>query len=67
MHAYLDIQRLQQSLAPMTMRELAELAQASGVPFTTLYKIKLGETLDPKLSTLTKLLPHLPALQATAA
>ncbi len=44
-------------LRPLTMRQLEALAQASGVPFTTLYKIARGETAKPALDTVRRFLP----------
>lgn len=47
------------SLAAWPRKQLDELSQKSGVPATTIYKIKLGVTLDPGIETVRRLLPHL--------
>jgi hypothetical protein len=39
--------------------EVQALVSASGVPFTTLWKIREGETVNPGLETVRKFLPHL--------
>lgn len=60
MNAIPSIETLRAALEPLTMRGLEELAAKSGVPFTTLYKIKLGTTRDPGLETVRKFAAHLP-------
>ena len=39
------------ALGPLTLKQLEELDALSGVPFTTLYKIKRGETPNPGIET----------------
>jgi len=56
------------ALAPLTLKQIDRLAELSGVPPTTIYKIKRGETENPGVETLRKFLPHVAtALEATKA
>lgn len=45
-------------LAPLTMRQIDELSELSGVPSPTIYKIKLGTTENPGIDTVRRFLPH---------
>ncbi len=45
--------------------QMQQMALRSGVPFTTLWKLRSGETDNPRLETVRSLLPHL--LNAEAA
>lgn len=47
------------SLSAFSRKQLDDLGELTGVPPTTIYKIKLGVTRDPGLETVRKLLPHL--------
>ena len=47
---------------PLGHARLQALALASGVPFTTLWKVRSGETANPGIETVRKFLPHLPEL-----
>lgn len=49
------------ALAPLTLKQLERLAELSGVPSTTIYKIKRGETQNPGIETLRQFLPHVAA------
>lgn len=44
------------------MAQLEELAKRSGVPFTTLYKIKREETTNPGIETVRKFMAHAVAM-----
>lgn len=58
------------ALSGLTMRQMDELAGLSGVPATTIYKIKRGETKDPGINTCQKIveaLPRMPAVEAKTA
>ncbi len=56
------------SLAIYTRKQLDELGGITGVPATTIYKIKLGITRDPGIETVRKLITHLrPAKPAASA
>jgi hypothetical protein len=50
---------LKTSSLPSATRMSEELAQASGVPFTTLLKVKDGTTTNPGVETVRKFWPHL--------
>ncbi len=49
------------ALAPLGHAQMQELARLSGVPFTTLWKIKTRTTKDPGVSTVRDLWPHVEA------
>lgn len=49
------------------MAQLGALAQASGVPWTTIYKIQRGETSNPGVETVRKFLPHVADVLARPA
>ena len=61
------IERVQEVLAPLTAKQLDRLASMSGVPVTTIYKIKRGETTNPGIETVRKFLPHVQACLAEPA
>lgn len=42
----------------LTQTELRAVAEATGIPKSTLSKIRYGETSDPRLSTVRKLIEH---------
>jgi predicted transcriptional regulator len=48
-------------LGKLTMRQIDRLADLSGVPSATIYKIRIGTTENPGIETLRKFLPHIPA------
>ena len=45
-------------LLPLGNVQLQRLSQLSGVPFSTLLKMRVGETKDPRIETVRKLAPH---------
>ena len=53
------ISLIRRRLAGYTMVELEDLSEASGVPFSTLLKIKLGTTGNPGIETVRKFWPYL--------
>lgn len=56
------------ALAPLTMKQMERLGELSGVPPTTIYKIKRGETENPGIETVRKIVPHIEdALRPPAA
>lgn len=59
--------QVRELLADFTLKQLEVLAALSGVPFTTLYKIKRGETKNPGIDTVHSLLPHVSAAMRPAA
>jgi predicted transcriptional regulator len=58
---------VRERLAPFTIKQLEGIAEASGVPFTTLYKIQRGETANPGIETVGRFWAHLPAADKAAA
>jgi len=48
-------------LAGLSNSQLGEISAASGVPFTTLWKIRAGQTLNPGIDTVRKFAPFIPA------
>jgi transcriptional regulator with XRE-family HTH domain len=56
-----SLKQIKQRLAGYTMEELKDLAEKSGVGFSTLLKIKLGTTDNPGIETVRKFWPHLKA------
>jgi hypothetical protein len=53
--------QVRELLAGFTLKQLETLAELSGVPFTTLYKIKNEDTKNPGIDTVHKFLPHVSA------
>jgi transcriptional regulator with XRE-family HTH domain len=49
------------ALAALTLRQVDRLAELSGVPATTIYKIRRGETANPGIETVRKFMPHVQA------
>jgi predicted transcriptional regulator len=54
-------------LAPMNLAQLEELSKLSDVPFTTLVKLRNGQTENPRLETVHAIWPHLPATEPARA
>lgn len=59
------IEQVRAALAPLTLKQLDVLEELSGVPATTIYKIKRGETANPGIETVRQFVQHI--LQASAA
>lgn len=57
-------EQVRAALAPLTLSQLERLAELSGVPASTIYKIKRGETKNPGVETLRQFMPFVPALLA---
>jgi predicted transcriptional regulator len=55
------------ALAPLTLKHLDKLAELSGVPATTIYKIKRGETLNPGIETVRRFWPFISESQIEPA
>jgi len=51
------IDAIRQALAPLNLKQLDRLGELSGVPPTTIYKIKRGETRDPGIVTCARFMP----------
>ena len=54
-------------LEPLGHAQLQRLATLSSVPFTTLWKIRSGETRDPRIETVRQLHPHVKAASKVVA
>ncbi|MGL4651263.1 MAG: helix-turn-helix domain-containing protein [Caldilineaceae bacterium] len=63
-HSLPDSAQVRAALAPLSLKQLEKLAELSGVPFTTIYKIKRGETDNPGIETVRKFLPHVSLVAA---
>ena len=50
---------LRELLQTMGHAQVQEIALQSGVPFGTVWKLRSGETDNPRLQTVRSLLPHL--------
>lgn len=53
------VAEVQEALRPLSLRQLGRLAELSGVPMPTIYKIRIGETKSPGVDTVRKFLPHI--------
>lgn len=47
--------------------QMQELARVSGVPFTTLWKVRSGDTRNPGIETVRMFMPYLAAMKKGAA
>lgn len=54
-----SVDDLRESLRRLSHAETRKLAQDSGVPFTTLWKLRTGETRNPGIETVRTFLPHI--------
>ena len=61
MDTFPSLDEVKARLGRLTLKELEEIAVISGVPFTTIYKIRRGETENPGIETVRRFLAHLPA------
>jgi predicted transcriptional regulator len=52
-------EQVRAALAPLSMRQIEVLARLSGVPATTIYKVKRGETENPGIETVRRFVPHI--------
>jgi predicted transcriptional regulator len=66
-HSIPTIDDVRAVLARMTMEQIGRLGALSGVPPTTIYKIKRGETENPGIETVRKFMPHVEAALRKAA
>ena len=53
--------RVRAWLLPLGKTQLQRLAELSGVPFGTLWKIRSGDTKDPRIETVRQIAPHVSA------
>ena len=51
-------------LRAMSLKQMQELADVSGVPMPTLSKIRYGQTENPGIDTVRKFLGHIPPVPA---
>lgn len=56
-----SIEDVRKALGPLNLKQLEALAVLSGVPFTTIYKIKRAETANPGIETIRQFMPHIAA------
>jgi predicted transcriptional regulator len=56
-----SVEQVRAALAPFNLKQIDRLSELSGVPATTIYKIKRGETQNPGIETLRQFLPHVSA------
>lgn len=61
-----SIEQIREALQPLTLKQLEELERLSGVPATTIYKIKRGETANPGVETIGRFLPHVSSVLASS-
>lgn len=54
-----SVQQVRDALRPLSLKQLEVLAELSGVPATTIYKIKRGETPNPGIETVGKFMPFI--------
>lgn len=59
------VEELSQRLKSLKGVELEQLASNSGVPVSTLWKIRIGATPNPGIETVRKFLAHLPEATET--
>ena len=57
----LSAESVRAALAPLTLKQLERLAELSTVPVSTIYKIKLGKTVNPGVETVRLFMPHIKA------
>lgn len=50
--------RFRQQMLKLSIPEMRSLCERTGVPYQTAYKLRTGETTDPRLSTVHALWPH---------
>lgn len=55
------------ALLGLTYAQMHELSRLAGVPFTTLWKVRCGDTPNPRLDTVRKFAPHIRTAAAREA
>ena len=58
------IDQIKAALSPLTGAQLERLAELSGVPVTTISKIRRGETVNPGITTVRLFIVHIKAAAA---
>lgn len=61
-----SVDEVRRCLKALGHSQLQALARLSGVPFTTLWKVRNGETENPGLETVRKFMPFLSAAREAA-
>lgn len=59
-----DVPTIKAELLKLGYAQMQQLAVASSVPFTTLWKVRSGETENPGIETVRKFLPHVASIVA---
>ena len=59
--------QVRERLATLTYGQVTALARLSGVPLTTLWKVRNGDTQDPRIDTVAQFLPHIETALKEAA
>lgn len=59
-----SIAEVRAALAPLTLKQIDRLAELSGTPAATIYKIKNGNTANPGIETLRGFVRHIDAARA---
>lgn len=59
-------QEVRDAMRHLTIKQIRGIAELSGVPADTIYKIKRGETRNPGIDTLRRFLPLVPPPPAAA-
>jgi hypothetical protein len=54
------------TLAPLSYAQVCALSRLSGVPLTTLWKIRMRDTVDPRIGTVGQFMPHVRAARKAA-
>lgn len=60
------VAQVQAELLRLGHAQMHELSRLSGVPFTTLWKVRAGETANPGIETVRKFMPFVAELVAAA-
>jgi hypothetical protein len=58
---------LRQKLLKLSWSEVRAICKRTGVPVTTVWKVRTGETVTPGIETVRAIWPHLSATDATRA
>ncbi|MFY7867186.1 hypothetical protein [Roseateles sp.] len=59
--------QLRQRLLKLSWAQVREICKRTGVPVTTVWKVRSGETVNPGIETVRAIWPDLPALEKEAA
>jgi len=59
--------QVRERLQGLSWAQVQQLCRKTGAPFTTVWKLRSGETADPRLETVRLIWPELPAPSTAAA